>query len=101
MKLSPPPMPAFAEHQVDVIAGVPLQQLTAKPQDLRLVGDVAGMAGDPDAGRGARPRRGRGIRDGVCVQVTCRSVFTCHLGALPASRHAGPGRCLLILISIC
>jgi hypothetical protein len=61
-----------AEDQVDVIAGVPRQQLIAEPQDLRLVGHVAGMAGDPDAGRGARPRRGRSLRDGAGVQVACR-----------------------------
>src|ERR1019366_5985495 len=61
-----------AEDQVDVIAGVPVEQLIAEPQDLRLIGDVTGMAGDPDAGRGGPPRPGRGPRDGVRVQVACR-----------------------------
>ena len=55
-----------------MIAGVLLEQFVAEPQDLRLVGDVAGMAGDRDAGRGGRPRRGRGHRDGVGVQVARR-----------------------------
>jgi hypothetical protein len=55
-----------------VIAGVLRQQLIAEPLDLRLVGDVAGMAGDLDAGRGVRPRQGRGLRDGIRVQVADR-----------------------------
>ena len=55
-----------------MIGGVLLEQLVAEPQDLCLVGDIAGMAGDPDAGRGGRPRRGRGHRDGVGVQVAGR-----------------------------
>ena len=33
-----------------MIHGVLGEQLVAEPQDLRLVRDVAGMAGDPDAG---------------------------------------------------
>jgi hypothetical protein len=37
-----------------VIKGVLLEQLIAEPHDLRLVGDVTGMAGDQDAGRGCR-----------------------------------------------
>ena len=60
------------EDQVDVIGGVLLEQFVAEPQDLRLVGDVTGMAGDLDAGRGGRPRRGRGHRNGVGVQVARR-----------------------------
>src|SRR5262245_38033388 len=64
--------PRVAEHQVDVIAAVPLEQLIAEPQHLRLVGDVAGMAGDPGPGRGARPRQVRGLRDGVRVPVAGR-----------------------------
>jgi hypothetical protein len=60
------------EDQVDVLAGVLGQQFVAEPLDLCLVGDVADMAGDLDAGRGRRPRRGRGHRDGVRVQVAGR-----------------------------
>ena len=57
------------EDQVDVIAGVLLEQFVAEPLDLCLLGDVADMAGDLDAGRGGRPRGGCGHRDGVRVQV--------------------------------
>jgi hypothetical protein len=42
------------------MAGVLLEEFVAEPQDLRLIGDVADMTGDPDAGRRGRPRRGRG-----------------------------------------
>src|SRR5262249_12116527 len=61
-----------AEHQVDVIAGVLLEQLIAEPQHLRLVGDVAGMSGDPDARGGARLGLSRGLRDGLPVDVARR-----------------------------
>jgi hypothetical protein len=43
-----------AEDQVDVIGGMLPEQLSAEPQDLRLIGDVANMASDPDAGRSGR-----------------------------------------------
>jgi hypothetical protein len=46
-----------------------LEQLIAEPQHLCLVADVAGVAGDPDAGWDTRPRRSRGLRDGVRVPV--------------------------------
>ena len=55
-----------------MIAGVLLEQLIAEPQHLRLLGDVAGMAGDQDAGRSVGLRQGRGLRDGVRVQVAGR-----------------------------
>ena len=61
-----------AEHQVDMIGGVALEQLVAKAQHLRLVGDVADVAADP----GRRPRRpsppARGLRDRVGVPVAGR-----------------------------
>ncbi len=37
-----------------MVAGVLGEQLVAEPQDLRLVRDVAGVAGDPDTGWGLR-----------------------------------------------
>ena len=61
-----------AEDQVDVIAAMRLEQLIAEPQHLCLVADVAGVSGDPDAGRGIRPRHGLGRRDGVRVPVARR-----------------------------
>jgi len=56
----------------DVIAAVPLEQLIAEPQHLRLVGDVAGMTGDGDAGRSAGPGQGRGLLNRVRVPVAGR-----------------------------
>ena len=64
--------PGVAEHQVDVVAGVLSEQLVAEPQHLRLVRDVTGVAGDPDAGRGLRLGQGHGLRHGVRVQVAGR-----------------------------
>ena len=61
-----------AEDQVDVVAGVLLEQFVAEPQDLGLIGNIAGMAGDRDAGWRGRPRGGRGHGDGVRVQVARR-----------------------------
>ena len=77
--------------------------MMSKPQDLRLVGGVAGMAGDPDAGRGTRPRHGRGLRDGVRVQVARRDraplrrqlagKLAAHAGATAGHRREFPNEC--------
>ena len=83
-----------AEHQVHVVAGVLLEQLIAEPQHLRLVGDVAGMAGDKDAVRRPGPRGGRGLRDGAGVPVARRdrASLRCQLaGELAANARAAAG----------
>jgi hypothetical protein len=79
-----------AEDQVDVIAGMLGQQLVAEPQHLRLLGNVAGMAADPDGGRGAHPRQGRGLRHGIRVQVAGRDrASLCRQLADELTAHAG------------
>ncbi len=47
-------------------------RLVAEPQDLRLAGDIAGLAGDPHPGPGAGLRPGGAVRDGVLVPVAGR-----------------------------
>ena len=79
-----------AEDQVHVIGAVLLQHLIAEPQNLPLVGNVTGMAGHPDLGHGDLSRDGRGLRDGLRVQVTRRDRASLHCqlaGKLAA--HAG------------
>ena len=59
------------------------------------------MAGDLDAGRGARPRQGRGLRDGVRVQVAGRDraalrrqladQLAAHAGAAAGHHRELPG----------
>jgi len=55
-----------------MIGGVRLQQLVAEPQHLGLVGDVAGMAGHPYAGRRFGLGQRYGHRGGVGMQVAGR-----------------------------
>jgi hypothetical protein len=76
-----------------MIMGVLPEQVVAEAQHLRLVGDVAGVAGDQDAGSGVRPRQGRGFRHGVRVPVARRDraalrreladQLAAHAGAAP------------------
>ena len=83
-----------AEHQVDVVGGVLAQQLVAEPMDLRLVGDVACVAGDENTTRRAGLADGRGIRDRVGVPVAGRdraSVRGQLPDKLPAHARAAAG----------
>jgi hypothetical protein len=77
-----------------VIVLVLLEQFIAEPQDLRLVRNVTGMAGDRDTGRGARPHGRRGRRDGVRVDVTRRDRTAMRrqlTDKLAANARAAPG----------
>jgi hypothetical protein len=64
------------EDQVDVVADVLFEHLIAKPQDLRLVGHIAGMAGDQHARRRIRPCHHRGLLDRLRVEVAGRDRAT-------------------------
>ena len=58
-----------AEYQLDVIGGVLPQQLVAEPLDLGLIGDVARVAADGDAGLRAGLRHRDGVRHSIGVPV--------------------------------
>ena len=72
-----------------MIGGVRLQQLVAEPPDLRLVGHVAGVPGDRDAGRSPGPGGGRDLRHGACVHVAGRDRAALG-GELPHELAAHP-----------